>query len=156
MIVTFCGHAQFTKTKEIEGRLLALLHQKIGDHPVKFYLGDYGAFDAFAYDCCKEYRRSHPNVSLVFVTPYVTIGYRRNDLRYWKGRYDEIIYPEIEDKPSKWAILYRNQWMVEQSDCVICGITHDWGGAYKTYQYAKRKNKEIFNVADAVLDPLHE
>lgn len=146
MIVTFCGHAQFQKTEEFEQKLLAFLEEKVGDHPADFYLGGYGSFDVFAFDCCKKYKATHPNVSLIFIPPYLTIEYQQNHLEYQKARYDHIIYPEIENKPPRFAITYRNRWMVEKSDCVICGIQHDWGGAYQTYQYAKRKKKLIFNV----------
>ena len=148
MIVTFCGHAQFSKSKEYEQKILTFLEEKVGDTPTSFYLGGYGDFDSFAYECCKKYKKAHPNVSLILITPYITIEYQKNHLNYQKKRYDDIIYPEIEDKPLKFAISYRNEWMVEQADYVVCGITHEWGGAYKTYQHAKRKKKPIFNIAD--------
>ena len=110
------------------------------------YLGDYGEFDGFAYDCCKKFKETHPTVSLVFVTPYLTVQYQKNHLEYQKTRYDSIIYPEIEDKPLRFAISYRNKWMVKKADYIVCGIDHDWGGAYQTYQYAKKQKKSIFNV----------
>ena len=148
MIITFCGHSQFIRTEEYEQKILAFLEEKVGDNPADFYLGGYGSFDSFAYDCCKKYKATHPGVSLIFITPYMTVEYQQNHLEYQKTRYDEIIYPKIEDKPPRFAITYRNRWMVEQADYVICGITHDWGGAYKTYQHAKRKKKHIFNVTE--------
>ena len=148
MVITFCGHAQFPIAEEYEQKLLAFLEEKIGDNPADFYLGGYGAFDNFAYDCCKKYKKSHPNVSLILITPYMSVEYQRNHLEYQKKQYDEILCPEIEDKPLKFAISYRNKWMVEQADYLICGISHDWGGAYKTYQHAKRKNKPIWNLTD--------
>ena len=148
MIITFCGHSQFTRTEEYEQKILAFLEEKVGDTPADFYLGGYGSFDAFAYDCCKKYKATHPDVSLIFITPYMTVEYQKNHLDYQKKRYDDIIYPEIEDKLPRFAITYRNRWMVEQADYVVCGINHDWGGAYKTYQHAKRKKKHIFNVTE--------
>ncbi|MBO5882950.1 MAG: hypothetical protein J6Q78_00915 [Clostridia bacterium] len=150
MIVTFFGHAQFPNAKKYEQKVIEFFEQKIGDSSVDFYLGGYGDFDSFAYDCCKKYKETHINASLVFVTPYMTIEYQRNHLAYQKERYDEIVYPEIEDKPLRFAISYRNKWMVEHADYVICGISCDYGGAYKAYQYAKRKGKPIFNVTDKV------
>ena len=61
-------------------------------------------------------------------------------------RYDAILYPEIEDKPLRFAITYRNKYMVERADYVIAYIDHDWGGAYTAYKHAIRKNKSIFNL----------
>ena len=147
MIVTFCGHAQFSKSKEYEQQILAFLEEKIGDRPADMYLGGYGDFDDFAHDCCNKFKKLHPNVSLVLVTPYLTIDYQKNYLEYQKARYDSILYPEIENKPKRYAITYRNKYMVEKADYVIAYVSHDWGGAYATYKYAKRKGKEIFNLA---------
>ena len=110
------------------------------------YLGGYGDFDRFAYECCKKYKEKHPNTSLVFITPYMTVEYQRNHLEYQKTRYDAIIYPEIENKLPRFAISYRNKWMVEKADFVVVYIDHDWGGAYTTYKHAKRKGKFICNL----------
>ena len=146
MIITFCGHAHFIPTEEYAQKIVAFLTETIGDHSAEIYLGSYGDFDSFAYRCCKKYQKEHPNVSLVFVSPYLTAAYQKNHLEHQKMRYDLVLYPEIENKPPKLAILYRNQWMVEKADYVVCGIDHTWGGAYKTYLYAAKKKKPIFNI----------
>ncbi len=148
MIVTFCGHARFNKTDEYEQKILDFLKNNIGDNPADMYLGGYGEFDNFAYKCCQKYKKNHPNISLVFVTPYLTLEYQKNHLEYLKAQYDFIVYPEIEDKPSRFAISYRNKWMVERADYVICYIERAWGGAYKTYQHAKIRKKPIINISD--------
>ena len=148
MVLTFFGHSQFYKTQEYEYKLLAFLEDTVGDSSADFYFGGYGAFDGFAYECCKKYKQTHPRVSLLFITPYMTVEYQKKHLEYHRENYDGIIYPEIEDKPIKFAISYRNRWMVEMADYVVVYIEHDWGGAYKTYRYAKSKRKKIFNLAE--------
>ena len=148
MIITFCGHGNFQKTEEYKKRLLSFFEERIGDDAADFYLGGYGNFDSFAYDCAKEYKAKHPKTSLVFITPYFDLSYQKKHLEDIKLRYDDIIYPEIEDKPRKFAITYRNRYMVESADCVVAYIDHDWGGAYQTYKHAKRKGKYIFNLAE--------
>ena len=148
MIITFCGHSQYTESEEDEQKVISLLTELVGDHNAELYLGGYGSFDAFARKCGRKYQKTHPNTRLIFVTPYITVNYQKNHLDYNKDLYDEILYPSLEDKPLKFAISYRNKWMVEQADYVIAYITHDFGGAYQTYKYAKRKNKSIFNIAN--------
>ena len=37
--------------------------------------------------------------------------------------------------------------LVEAADLVIAYITHEWGGAYQSYTHARKKRKEIFNLA---------
>ncbi len=148
MIVTFCGHSDFRKNEEYENRVLGFLEEKVGDKAAEMYLGGYGGFDEFAYDCCRKYKETHPNITLIFVTPYMTVEYQQNHLEYQKTRYDSILYPSIEDKPLRFAISYRNKYMIEKADIVIAYVTHDWGGAYTTYKHAKRKGKVIYNLAD--------
>ena len=148
MIVTFCGHAQYIATKEDKQRLLTKLEEVIGDAPAEFYLGGYGAFDAFAYACAKAYQKKHPKAKLVLVTPYMTLDYQKNRLEPQKDLYDSIYYPELENVPLKFAILERNKHMVEKADYVIAYVDHTWGGAYQAYKHAQRKKKPLFNLSD--------
>ena len=148
MIISFFGHSRLIITDSLERKLYDFFENTVPDNPIDVYLGGIGAFDEFAYSFCKRYKCYHPNVSLNLITPYITLEYQRNHLEYENRRYDTIIYPEIEDKPLKYAIFYRNRWMVDKSDYVICAVNHDWGGAYKAYLYAKRKGKKIVNLTE--------
>ena len=148
MIITFCGHADFQKSNEYEKKILEILSRDVGESEADIYLGGYGMFDEFAYLCCKKYKEKHPRISLVFVSPYMTLEYQRNHLVYEQEKYDEIIYPEIEDKPLKFAISYRNKYMVKKADIVVAFIEREIGGAYQTYKYAKRIGKVIYNIAE--------
>ncbi len=60
----------------------------------------------------------------------------------------KFIYPALEDVPPKYAILRRNEWMVERADLVIGYITHNFGGAARTWKYAKRKGIPLVNLSD--------
>ena len=146
MIITFCGHSDHVGNAEEEKKIIAFLTEKIGDEPAELFLGGYGFFDDFACRCGKKYQKTHPNVKLVFVTPYITEDYQENHLERIKKLYDYTVYPEIEDKPLRFAIFYRNRWMVEKADYVVACVNHYWGGAYQTYRHAKRKKKPIFNI----------
>ena len=152
MIVAFCGHSTFLKSVEYEKKVIAVLEELVGDATAQMYLGGYGAFDEFAYACCKKYKANHPNVSLVYITPYISPEYQSSRLIYIKEVYDEILYPPIEDKPPRFAISYRNRWMVENAQYVISFVEHTWGGAYQTYKHAKRKGKMVFNISDILVE----
>ena len=95
------------------------MEEKVGNQPADMYLGDYGGFDCFAYDCCRKYKEIHPNISLVFVTPYLTADYQEKHLENQQTRYDAILYPEIEDKPKRYAITYQNKYMVEKAQKMV-------------------------------------
>ena len=145
MIVTFLGHADFLRTEEYEGQILSFLEETVGDLPAEMYLGGYGGFDRFAFECCKKYKAAHPYISLVSILPYLPVVDRYNCR---DQGYDLSVYPEIENRPKKYAIVYRNRYMVEKADFVIAYVTHAWGGAYAAYKYAKRRGKRVFNLAD--------
>ena len=149
MIITFCGHSDFQPSTKYEKKILDLLEKKLEDQCTEIYLGGYGAFDNFAYDCCKKYKNSHPNVSLVFVAPYLSVEYQKKHLNEFQKKYDLIVYPEIENVPPKFAIAYRNRYMIEKANYVVAYITRSFGGAYTTYSYAKRNGKPIFNIAES-------
>ena len=148
MIIAFCGHREYSKKEEHERAILEFLKEKTGDRASEIYLGGMGSFDEFAYECCKKYKKSNPKIQLFFITPYLSEDYQRSHLKYAERKYDGVIYPEIENKPIRFAISYRNKWMVEKCDYLISYVNHDWGGAYKTYQCAKRKGKFILNLGN--------
>lgn len=139
MVISFFGHRDFCESGAYEKKLLDILEDLVGQNVAEFYLGGYGEFDSFAYRCCKQYKKTHPHVKLIYVTPYLL----QNDLKEKSENYDEILYPEIENVPPKFAILYRNRYMVEKSDLVISYIQYHRGGAYQAYSYARKKGKRI-------------
>lgn len=63
-----------------------------------------------------------------------------------KRRFDDIIYPPIENVPYKYAIIRRNEWMIDVADFVIAYVKYSWGGAARSLEYAKRKKKNIIQI----------
>ena len=58
------------------------------------------------------------------------------------------LFPEgIENVPKKFAISYRNKWMIEKSDYVVAYIMRTFGGAYKFKTMAEKKGKRIINIS---------
>ena len=86
-----------------------------------------------------------PEIELIFITPYLDKNYSK--LEFAKYHYDDVIFPPLESVPLKFAILKRNEWMVDEADLVIAYVMYSWGGATKTLEYAKRKKKTIINLA---------
>ena len=148
MIITFCGHADFQKTPELSSRLLTLLTERVGNSPSAFYLGGYGGFDSFAYEVSAQYKKVHPQVSLVFVTPYLSVEYQKTHLTEAAARYDSNLYPALERVPPKYAISSRNRYRVEKADLVIAYVCRERGGAYQSYRHALRRGKAVINLAE--------
>ena len=146
MIITFCGHSNCLFSDEEKVKLKQLLIKEIRKNPTcKFYLGGYGDFDSLCLRTLRELKTDFPNIELLFITPYLDKNYSKLELA--KYYYDDVIFPPIENVPRKFAILKRNEWMVDSADLVISYVKYSWGGAVKTVEYAKRKKKQIINLA---------
>ena len=144
MIVSFCGHSDFCESVDIKKKLLSIFCKHLNGKQIDFYLGGYGAFDLYVAKVCKEYQNINRNVKIYFVTPYMSAEYlkkKNNSL------YDGIVVPDnVENYIPKFAIEKRNKWVVEKSDFIIAYVKYSWGGAYKTLNYAKIKNKKYVNL----------
>lgn len=98
-----------------------------------------------AKNCAKQYKISHPNARIIFVTPYLNKWLdERKD--YIEKEYDEILYPELEQTPLKFAISKRNEWMVKQADYVFAYVNTHYGGAYNALLFAAKHNKPYMNL----------
>lgn len=145
MIITFCGHSNYTSSLEDEERLLKVLEIVARDKQVMFYLGGYGGFDSFARKCARRYKQRHKNAKVIFIAPY--LGKWLNERKeILQKHYDEIIYPEIENVPKKFAIIKRNEWMVDRADYVFAYVSKHYGGAYRTLLYAHKHKKPYTNL----------
>ena len=63
------------------------------------------------------------------------------------GLYDGVIYPELENVPLRFAISYRNMWMIENADLIIAYVCNEYGGAYESLKFALKRKKSIINLA---------
>lgn len=146
MIVTFCGHRNFVKTKQIEGALIDLLEDFAAhNRTLDCYCGGYGSFDGFTSECVKKVQERYSNVRNCLVIPYMTLEYQER-VKYLQDYYDEIIYPPLENVPKKFAILRRNEWMVDHAGVVIAYVLYSWGGAAHTLEYAKKKRAVVYSL----------
>ena len=76
------------------------------------------------------------HIRLVLVLPYLDSALSREG-------YDETVYPPLESVPRRYAILRRNEWMIQRCDVLVAYVTHGWGGAARTLAYARKKKKTI-------------
>ena len=148
MIITFCGHSNCLFNDEEKEKLKQILIKEITKNPTcKFYLGGYGDFDSLCLRTLRELKKEFQSIELIFITPYIDKNYSK--LEFAKYHYDDVIFPPLESVPRKFAILKRNEWMVEEADLVIAYVMYSWGGAAKTLEYAKRKKVPIINIAQS-------
>ena len=146
MIINFCRHSNCLFNNDVKEQLKNILvGEIIKNLTCKFYLCGYGDFDGLCLRTLKELKNDFPKIKIIFITPYLDKNYSK--LEFAKYHYDDVIFPPLESVLHKFAILKRNEWMVDEADLVIAYVMYSWGGAAKTLEYAKRKKKTIINLA---------
>lgn len=138
MKITFCGHKDIHDRDAVERWLYDVCRDLILQGAEEFYLGGYGRFDHLSATVLRELKKTHPQIRLILVLPYL------NSSMLTEG-YDETVYPPLESVPKRFAISRRNEWMVQECDTIVAYVTHGWGGAAKTLEYARRKKKRIIS-----------
>ena len=147
MTVTFCGHSDVADAAAVQVWLDETITQLCHRGARRFLLGGYGHFDRMAAAAVWQAKTSFPEISSVLVLPYIN---KKADMTF----YDYSLYPSLESVPKRYAILKRNQSMVDEADIVVAYVLHDWGGAVKTLDYAMRKGKTVIRFGDTKLTSL--
>lgn len=139
MVCTFFGHKD--TPKEMEPTLRSTLIDWIENKNVTvFYVGNNGNFDTMV-------RRQLENLSHLYPITYsVVLAYLPTE----KNKYDNssnTIYPEgLETVPKRFAISWRNKWMIQQSDIVVTYVTHSFGGAARFKEMAERLERLVIEL----------
>ena len=141
MTVTFCGHRNISDYGCIKKKLQIVIEQLIYEGADKFYFGGYGSFDLLSANIVHSLKDVYPSIRSTLILPYL-------NREYYADLYDETVYPPIEGVPLRFAVLKRNEWMIEKSDIVVSYVIYDWGGAAASLKYAKRKKKRIISVVE--------
>ena len=145
---TFSGH-RAVYGSGVEERLFSALERLLEeDKEFYFYVGGMGEFDTMGARAVRVLKKRHPEkkIQLYLVLPYMKRSV--NEDRLLETLYDDIIVPmELAGCHYKSAITKRNRWIIDRCDYLVCFIQRDFGGAYSTYQYAKKKGLAIENVA---------
>lgn len=139
MTATFFGHKD--TPKEIEPTLRSTLIDLIENKNVNvFYVGNNGNFDTMVRRQLEDLSQTYP------ITYSVVLAYLPTE----KNKYDDLsntIYPEgLETVPKRFAISWRNKWMIQQSDIVVTYVTHNFGGAAQFKKIAERFKKTIITL----------
>lgn len=100
-----------------------------------FYVGTQGRFDQMVRSVLEELESEYWDL-----TYFVVLAYLPNPS-------DEVIrnsvYPEgLEKVPRRYAISWRNRWMLSKADYVVTYVEHSWGGAASFADLARRKGKK--------------
>ena len=136
MIIAFCGHREVQQPENVRKWLEKIVEDLVFEGADCFFIGGYGQFDAMAAGVVLNLKQKYPHIRSVLVLPYL-------DRKYDATMYDETIFPPLENVPRQYAILRRNEYMVDCADIIVAYVNYNIGGAARTLQYAGRKHKRI-------------
>ena len=140
MVCTFFGHKD--APKEIKPTLRSTLIDLIENKNVNvFYVGNNGNFDTMVRRQLEDLSQTYP------ITYSVVLAYLPTE----KNKYDNLtntIYPEgLETIPKRFAISWRNKWMMQQSGIVVTYVTRNFGGAVQFKEMAMKQKKNVVELS---------
>lgn len=136
MVCCFFGHKDVPSG--LTEHLIPVLTGLIAEGVDSFLVGNQGGFDSTVLHTLRLLKEKHP-----YITYNVVLAYIPGAKEEWSA-YEpmETFYPEgLESVHPRYAISWRNKWMVQESDVVVAYITHSWGGAAQFTELAERKHK---------------
>lgn len=143
-IVCFAGHRYEWQNLGVERKLEQTIINLIEKGYLIFYVGDMGYFDKLSVRLLFKLKRFYPHIKIYKILVY----YHQDNVKWWlPSFYDGSILPDIEHCHPKAKIIKRNEWVVDNSDVVVCHIYDTLNsGAYRTVKYAQKKNKKIIQI----------
>ena len=143
-VCTFFGHRDCPSS--IKPKLREVLVDLIENHAVDmFYVGQQGAFDGIVRSVLKELAAVYPHIHYAVVLERIPPKRDEFDTRDY---YDSILPEGIENVYPRFAISWRNKWMIQQSDIVVTYVTHNFGGAAQFKEMAEKRSKYVVELGD--------
>ena len=142
MICCLFGHKDTPSSiyPELEVKIKYVIEHEAVDY---FLVGNNGSFDSMALSILRNIVHEYPGVSFHIVLAYMPMVCKPD----WPYSVAETLYPEgLESVHPRYAIAWRNSWMVQTADIVLCYIKHDWGGAARYVALAQKKKKRVINI----------
>ncbi len=138
---TFFGHRDIYGLDE--NKLIHAIKALISRGCTEFYVGNQGNFDAMVLSALRRIKAECPQISLTVVLPYMPRMTAKESC-YEEG---ETMLPDgIERVPKRFAIAYRNRYMIEKSDYVISAVKRSFGGAWRFTEMARKKGREVIDL----------
>lgn len=148
MVCCFFGHHDTPST--VKSALLECIKNLIENEGADtFLVGNQGSFDGMVLSVLRALAVQYPHISYKAVLAYMP-G-QKEEYRYFDPM--ETMYPEgLERVPRRFAISRRNDWMLKQSDTVVCYVRHHFGGSGQFVEKAIRQKKRVINLAPTTIN----
>ena len=142
MVCSFFGHSD--ASEQVYPVLRETIEELITKRgAINFLVGTHGNFDSMVLKALREAKTKYPDIIYNVVLAYMPAEKQEYELYH----YSETLLPEgIETAPKRFAISWRNKWMIKQSDYVVTYITRSWGGAAQFAELAEKQKKIIVSL----------
>ena len=137
---TFFGHGDCPEDARgrIKEAVLALIEQGVYD----FYVGNQGNFDRLACSVLRELSAEYPKLRYDVVLAYLD----KTAAMLSEQNYCTLFPEGIENVPPRFAISWRNKWLINKADYVICYVKYSWGGAAQFRELAIKRGKTVIDL----------
>ena len=134
----FIGHRNAPES--IRPKLLEAIERHITDYGVtEFVVGHYGQFDSMAAAAVRMLKKKHPDISLVLLLPY----YPPTNAEQLLQGYDSSFFPPgMEQVPRPFAIVKANEYMIRNSEFLICYNTGAIGNTRQLVELATARERK--------------
>ena len=142
MTCCFFGHkdAPSSVYEKLEGAIEKAI---IESGVTSFLVGNQGQFDGMALSALRKLKTKYPHINYNVVLAYMPAD---KDICN-PYEYGETMLPEgIESIHPRYAISWRNKWMLNEANIVVAYVTHSWGGASKYVEMAAKRGKNVINL----------
>lgn len=142
MTITFFGHKNIpTNISHITREILIQYITSYQD--INFLVGNHGGFDHIIIKLLRELKIIYPHISYSIVLAYLT--HKTDEYE----DYINTLYPDgIEKVPLRYAICWRNKWMIKNSDEVIVYMENEFSNTSKYKKFAENQGKKVINIID--------
>ena len=141
-VVCFAGHRFEWHNINIDEKLEKTIITLIKKGYTTFFNADYGYFDELASSILCKLKKTYSHIKI-----YKILTYYNPNKKQLPAHYTESILPDLSMFHYKQKIIKRNEWIVDNSDILICHIIHsNNSGAYTMVKYAQSKNLPIIYI----------
>lgn len=138
---TFFGHRDCME--DVKEKIVSAVEELVNKGVDTFYVGTHGNFDFQVLTALRKIKERYPRITYWVVLAYLPAVGAKSPYSV-----EETVYPEgMEKAPKRFAITYRNRWMLQNSDYVIAYVSHTYGGAAGFVEKALRAKKTVINLA---------
>ncbi|MFI3142237.1 MAG: hypothetical protein R3Y27_08035 [Clostridia bacterium] len=137
----FFGHRD--TPQEIKPKLINEIENLIINENVnEFYVGNHGGFDLMVANALHELKIKYPHIDYSVVLAYMP----KEKVETFECKHPTLLPEGIESVPKRFAINFRNKWIIKNSTHAIVYINCTLGGAFKFYELAEKSGLKIIKL----------